>query len=101
MSLMIPYDSQDFPSAYGIGSGNLTTSWDDLLWAGLTVGRPNTAYVFQHGEASFYEALFRLSLIRMTVEQDHFGELTENPDAPYYTPYSDPHHAGSNFARRA
>ena len=75
MSLMIPYDSQDFPSAYGIGSGNLTTSWDDLLWAGLTVGRPNTAYVFQHGEASFYEALFRLSLIRMTVEQDHFGEL--------------------------
>ena len=75
MSLMIPYESQGFPSAYGIGPGPLTTSWHDLLWAALTVGRPNTAYVFQHGDASFYEALFRLSLIRMAVEQDCVGEL--------------------------
>ena len=75
MSLVIPYESQDFPPEYGIGPGILTTSWDDLLWAALTVGRPNTAYVFQHGEASLYEALFRLSLIRMAVEQDYFGEL--------------------------
>ena len=72
---MIPYESQGFPSAYVIGSGPLTTSWDDLLWAALTVGRPNTAYVFQHGDASLYEALFRLSLIRMAVEQDRDGEL--------------------------
>ena len=75
MSFMIPYESQDFPSTYGIGSGNLSTSWDDLLWAALTVGRPNTAYVFRHGDASLYEALFRLSLIRMAVEQDCVGEL--------------------------
>ena len=49
MSLMIPYDSQDFPSAYGIGPGNLTTSWDDLLWAGLTVGRPALETVYEPG----------------------------------------------------
>ena len=46
---MIPYDSQDFPSAYGIGPGNLTTSWDDLLWAGLTVGRPALETVYEPG----------------------------------------------------
>ncbi len=75
MSLMIPYDSRDFPTAYSIGSGIFTTSWDDILWAALTVGRPNTAYVFQHDEASFYEALFRHSIIRMALEQDAFGWL--------------------------
>ena len=75
MSLKIRYDSEDFPSTYGIGSGILSTSWDDLLWAALTVGRPNTAYVFRHGEASLYEAVFRLSLIRMALEQNYFGEL--------------------------
>ena len=49
MSLMIPYDSQDFPSASGIGPGNLTTSWGDLLWAGLTVGRPALETVYEPG----------------------------------------------------
>lgn len=75
MSLKIPYTSENFPIAYGVGSGTLTTSWDDILWAALTVGRPNIAYVFQHGEASLYEAIFRLSLIRTAIEQDTSGYL--------------------------
>jgi len=51
------------------GRHALTTSWDDLLWSAITVGRPNRQFVFQHGTASVYEALFRLSLIRMALEQ--------------------------------
>ena len=75
ISLKIPYTSENFPIAYGVGSGTLTTSWDDILWAALTVGRPNIAYVFQHGKASLYEAIFRLSLIRTAIEQDTSGYL--------------------------
>ena len=75
-SLEIPYTSEDFPSKYNIGSGILTTSWDDILWAALTIGRPPSfAYLFRHGKASLYEALFRLSLIRMAIEQDNSGRL--------------------------
>lgn len=51
------------------GPAQLAASWDELLWAALTVGRPNVHYVFQHGQASAYEALFRLSLVRMALEQ--------------------------------
>lgn len=47
----------------------LETSWDELLWAAITVGRPNRQYVFRHGVASSYEALFRWSLVRMALEQ--------------------------------
>ena len=57
-----------------------TTSWDDLLWAALTVGRPNTTDVFRHGEASLYESAFRLSLIRMAVGQNCFRELNRTTD---------------------
>lgn len=69
--LRIDYTSEDFSPASGVtnGSGVLTTSWDDLLWAAVTVGRPNRQYVFRHGTASIYEALFRLSLVRMALEQ--------------------------------
>jgi hypothetical protein len=72
MTLRIDYQSQAFPAPYTFGSGRLVTSWDDLLWAAITIGRPSTYHVFRHGSASFHEAIFRLSLIRMAVEQDWY-----------------------------
>ena len=65
----IPYTSEDFPPGTVGRGGRLEANWGDLLWAALTVGRPNTAYVLRHGDASFHEALFRLSLVRMAVEE--------------------------------
>jgi hypothetical protein len=71
MSLFIAYVSEGFPPGGSVANGwaTLATSWDKLLWAALTVGRPNVSYVFAFGPASVYEALFRLSLVRMTLEQ--------------------------------
>lgn len=67
----IDYISEDFPAGGPVANGFavLTATWDDLLWAAVTVGRPNRNYVFLHGTASMYEALFRLSLVRMALEQ--------------------------------
>jgi len=67
----IDYVSENFPRGSRIADGHaiLTTSWDEILWAALTVGRPNRYYVFRHGDASMFEAIFRLSLIHMALEQ--------------------------------
>lgn len=65
----IPYTSQDFPLGTVANRGHLDTNWSELLGAALTVGRPNVAHVFAHGSASLFEALFRLSLVCMAVEQ--------------------------------
>lgn len=69
--LQIEFQSESFQVGAPVanGSGTLNTTWDELLWAALTVGRPNRQYVFRHGESSLYEALFRLSLVRMALEQ--------------------------------
>ena len=75
MTLRINYQSRAFPSGYGVPSGTLTTSWNELLWAAITIGRPSMYHVFRHGSASFYEALFRLSLVRMAVKQGAFRRL--------------------------
>lgn len=71
MTLEIRYESEGFAADSQVvnGMGTVTTTWDDLLWAAITVGRPNRQYVFRHGLASTYEALFRLSLIRMALEE--------------------------------
>ena len=69
-SFLIDYKSEDFPAQRGIRSfGQLRLTWDDILWAAVTVGRPKLYYVFRHGEASLFEAIFRWSLIRMALEQ--------------------------------
>lgn len=69
--LRISYESEGFGPRAPVanGSAELVTSWDEVLWAAVTVGRPNRQYVFQHGDASAYEALFRWSLTRMALEQ--------------------------------
>jgi hypothetical protein len=80
-SLAIPYTSARFPPSFAVRSGTLSFSWSDLLWAAITIGRPNTAYVFQHGDASIHEALFRLSLVRMALEQIPFSSRLHRTDA--------------------
>ena len=43
MTLKIRYESESFPANAPIVNGveTLTTTWDDILWAAITVGRPN------------------------------------------------------------
>jgi len=68
--LQIPYVSEAFPAGTTPnGSNQLTLSWSEILWAALTIGRPTIYHVFQHGSASLEEAIFRLSLVRMALEQ--------------------------------
>jgi hypothetical protein len=69
--LRIDYVSEGFQVSAPVANGpaTLSTTWDELLESALTVGRPNRQYVFQYGQPSVYEALFRLSLVRMALEQ--------------------------------
>lgn len=72
----IPYKSEHFPpGTVQNGRNMLPVTWDAILWAAITVGRPNRYIVSRHGNASVYEAFFRWSLIRMALEQ--------HPTSPY------------------
>ena len=69
-NLEIPYQSESFPvGSISNGKSQLQATWGDILWAAVTVGRPNRHIVFSHGTASAYEAIFRISLVRMALEQ--------------------------------
>jgi hypothetical protein len=69
-SLRIPYKTDGFPvGTVPNGVADLSCTWNDVLWAAVTVGRPSRQFVFHHGIASGYEAIFRWSLVRMALEQ--------------------------------
>lgn len=70
MTLYINYENEDFPA--GTLSNlqlRLPVTWDDILWAAITVGRPDIIHVFRHQTASFHEAVFRWSMVRMALQQ--------------------------------
>jgi hypothetical protein len=82
MTIRIDYESRSFPSVYSLRrAGTLDTSWDELLWAAITIGRPSTYDVFRHGPASIHEAIFRLSLVRLAVEQNNWGNRLRRTEA--------------------
>ena len=80
-TLQIFYTSRDFPAGTVHNQGYLRTDWDEILRAALTVGRPNRAYVFRHGNSSYYEALFRLSLVRMALKQHPYRSSLQRTEA--------------------
>lgn len=68
--LSIPYTSEAFPpGSTPNGSTSLAVTWAEILWAALTIGRPSIHDVFQHGTSSLHEAVFRVSLVRMALDQ--------------------------------
>lgn len=71
MPLKIEYSSSGFPAGGPVsnGFGVLSTTWDDLAWAAITIGRPDWVHVVGHGDSSLYEVIFRWSLLRMALEQ--------------------------------
>jgi len=68
--LQLPCTTEAFPAGTIVnGNSELSVSWPEILWAALTIGRPSVYHVFQHGSSSLHEAIFRLSLVRMALEQ--------------------------------
>ncbi|MGR9400201.1 hypothetical protein ACU8M5_10690 [Rhizobium leguminosarum] len=67
---LIALETHAFPKTYKLNAfDQISTTWGDIIWAAVTVGRPNIHYVFQYGQPSLYEALFRISMVRMALEQ--------------------------------
>lgn len=68
--MIISYESERFPPNGPVSNGTnvLNVGWDDVLWAALTVGRPNRFCVFDHSSGAFAEAVFRLSAVRLAIE---------------------------------
>jgi hypothetical protein len=75
MNVKIDYLSEAFPHTVTNGTATLDTNMGSILWAALTVGRPNLIQVRAHGASSLYESLFRLAVIRMTLERGKNNRL--------------------------
>lgn len=63
-------ESVDFPSTVLPNSKvDVSVTWNDLLSAAVTVGRPNRLLPASVGSPAWYEGIFRMSLVRMSLEQ--------------------------------
>jgi len=66
----IEIQCNNFWGVSGVHSRTEDFSWDDILWAAITVGRANWLHVFQHGNSSLWEIVCRVAMVRMTLRTD-------------------------------
>lgn len=64
--MKIPYAASDFssPKYSSInGSNILDCSWEEILWAAITVGRGHLRQVLKHGLYSYLEIIYRAAIV--------------------------------------
>src|SRR5262245_10696002 len=74
----VAYRSESFPPHLGPsfqGVGRCRFTWDDLLWAAITVGRKNRFDVLRHGQHSWWEIFYRAAMLRANLKETPRGLL--------------------------
>ena len=69
----IAYVATNFGRHWGpalSGSGSLTVSWQELVWAAITVGKPGVAYLLAHGWHSVSDIVVRAHTVYANLQQN-------------------------------
>lgn len=72
----IPYTASDFAPHWGsrlTGTHYLSVSWQELVWAAITVGKPGVAHLLSHGWHSISDVIVRSHTVYANLRQDLFG----------------------------
>lgn len=77
--LVIPYEATDFPLTSSLnGAGSLAVTWDEVLWAAVTVGKAQWD-LGRHGHHSVAEILHRVACMTAYFDVDGDGRIAQSP----------------------
>ena len=77
--LRIPYEATDFPPASGLnGHRSLNPTWDEVLWATMTVGKAQRD-VLRHGRYSSADLIHRIACMYAYFDIDGAGRMIRSP----------------------
>jgi hypothetical protein len=75
----VPLEASDFPAGSSLnGLQAINLSWDDLLWASITVGKAQRD-LMRFGRYSFAEMLHRVACMQAYFDVDQSNRLTLSP----------------------
>lgn len=70
---VVPYTARSFATHSGpalTGQHDLHMSWNEIVWAAMTVGKPGVAYLLAHGWHSVADLVVRSHMIYANLGQD-------------------------------
>jgi hypothetical protein len=74
----ITYTAEAFPSSLGgalAGTFTISVSWEEIVWAAISVGKAQFAHITQHGVFSTFEFIYRAAIIYANLVEDSTGRL--------------------------
>lgn len=73
---VITYNATNFPSVYGLTGENIfSVSWQELIWAAISVGRAELMHILRHGRYSVFEISYRTSILYANLCEDESGQI--------------------------
>lgn len=83
--MKIPFRWAEFPlpGPFPSASGSMccSTTWEDLCWAAITVGKRNQADILKHGAYSWFELVYRMHMLWANLQSDSADRFVQT--APY------------------
>ncbi len=78
--LSIPTRIANFPPQSGVanGSANMILSWDELVWAAISVGRGSLGHIQQHGVFSMFEIAYRSAILYANLVESDGGGIVRS-----------------------
>jgi hypothetical protein len=79
----LKYHSSDFPKSFSNDFRDANTipdvSWDELVWAAITVGKPEFDHLLKFGILSCYEMLMRIYMLQVNFMESAAGKFEHTP----------------------
>lgn len=75
---LVPYTAKSFPATYGpalLGNRYLDLTWEEVLWAAISVGRAELFHILRYGRFSVFEVVYRAGIIFANLCEDAGGYL--------------------------
>jgi hypothetical protein len=75
---VITYTAEGFPSTYGgalAGTFSVNLSWEEIIWAAISVGKAQLAHLSQYGVFSTFEFIYRAAIIYANLLESPSGVL--------------------------
>jgi hypothetical protein len=77
---LINYVAEDFPEPFAAvnGTNTLNVSWPFLVWSAISVGRAHLFDLFQYGQYSILEMIYRATMVWANLREDASGTIVRS-----------------------
>lgn len=73
----VPFEARNFPVGSPVANGfdTMHLTWPEFVWAAISVGKGSLAHIYQHGQYSTFEIVYRTAMVYANLVESHNAQI--------------------------